>query len=192
MQGQTNKVFHWCLPSQISCFQNKTSLKCGGKFNLILITCSLKLKSSNVCVLIDSIFVIGGKLLFSTNSDNFVCSFFLSVIILIGVKSSGHFFVLSFTLSILHRVFLTLFADTTLCRYPNVPTYCCTDALMYRHTNAPTLHCFYNIYVKQLMGPWCYISCFRKIENLLTYSQRKYLLNLMCWSEQRHSSEAKQ
>jgi hypothetical protein len=46
----------------------------GGKFNLT--TCSLKLKSSIVGVLIDSIFVIGGKLLFSTNSDNFVCSFF--------------------------------------------------------------------------------------------------------------------
>ena len=117
---------------------------------------------------------------------------FLSVIILIGVKSSGHFFVLLFTLSILHGVFLTLFADTTLCRYPNAPTYCCPDALMCRHTNAPTLHCFNKIYVKQLMGPWSYLSCFRKIESLLTYSQRTCLLNRICWWEQRHSSEAKQ
>jgi len=138
-------------------FLEQKTLKCGGKFNLILITCSLKLKSSNVCVLIDSIFVIGGKLLFSTDSDNFACSFFNNLVSPPYFSASHHsywcqiicsLFVLSFTLSILHGVFLNLFADTTLCRYPNAPTYCCPDALMCRHTNAPTLHCFNKIYVK--------------------------------------------
>jgi hypothetical protein len=92
---------------------------------------------------------------------------FLSVIILIGIKASGHFFVLLFTLSILHGVFLTLYADTTSCWYPNAPTYCCPDSLMCRHTNAPTLHCFNKIYVKLLIGPWIYIPCLRKIESML-------------------------
>jgi hypothetical protein len=53
----------------------KNWLKCREKINLILTTCSLKLKSSNVCVLIDSIFTMGGKLLFSTDSDIYFFSF---------------------------------------------------------------------------------------------------------------------
>jgi len=47
-----------------------------GKINLILTTGSLKLKSFNACVLIDSIFAMGGKLLFSTDSDIYFLSFF--------------------------------------------------------------------------------------------------------------------
>jgi hypothetical protein len=50
--------------------------KMWGKSNLILATGSLKLKSSNACVLIDSIFTMGGKLLFSTDSDIYFLSFF--------------------------------------------------------------------------------------------------------------------
>ena len=58
--------------------------------NSIFTTCSLKLKSSNVGVLIDSIFVIGGKLLFSTDSDNFFCSFFNNLLSLPYFSISHH------------------------------------------------------------------------------------------------------
>jgi hypothetical protein len=46
------------------------------KINLILTTGYLKLKSFNACVLIDSIFAMGGKLLFSTESDMYFFSFY--------------------------------------------------------------------------------------------------------------------
>jgi hypothetical protein len=46
------------------------------KINLILKTGYLKLTSSNACVLIDSIFAMGGKLLFSTESDMYFFSFY--------------------------------------------------------------------------------------------------------------------
>jgi hypothetical protein len=100
----------------------KKSLKCREKNNLILTTDSLKLNSSNVCVLIDSIFAMGGKLLFSTDSDIYFFSFLVVcyfhhivtiVVVLIGINSFRYLFVLSFTLSIPHRVFLTLYTDTT-------------------------------------------------------------------------------
>jgi len=119
------------------------SLKCGGKINLILTTGSLKLKSSNVCVLIDSIFAVGGNLLFSTDSHIYFFSFLvicylhhivtIVVVILIGINSSRHLFVLSFALSILHGAFLTLYTDTTLCRYPK-----CCDITLPRHPTVPT------------------------------------------------------
>jgi hypothetical protein len=51
-------------------------LNVGKKSNKFNTTCSLKLKSSNVCVLIDSIFAMGGKLLFSTDSDIYFFSFY--------------------------------------------------------------------------------------------------------------------
>jgi hypothetical protein len=100
----------------------KKSLKYREKINLILTTDSLKLNSSNVCVLIDSIFAMGGKPLFSTDSDIYFFSFLVIcslhhigtiVVVLIGVNSFRHLFVLSFTLSIPHVVFLTLYTDTT-------------------------------------------------------------------------------
>jgi hypothetical protein len=47
-----------------------------GKINLILKTGYLKLTSSNACVLIDSIFAMGGKPLFSTESDMYFFSFY--------------------------------------------------------------------------------------------------------------------
>ena len=52
-----------------------TYLKYREKISLILTTGSLKLKSSNACVLIDSIFAMVGKLLYSTNSDIYFFSF---------------------------------------------------------------------------------------------------------------------
>ena len=58
----------------------KKTLKCRGKNNLILCTFSLKENSSNVCVLIDSIFAMGGKLLFSTDSDIYFFSCFGSLL----------------------------------------------------------------------------------------------------------------
>jgi len=90
------------------------------------------------CVLIDSILFIISKLFV-------ICYFhhiFLSVDIRIGINSSRQFFVLSFRLNRLHVVFLILYTDSTLCRYPDAPTYCCRNIPMCRHTNAPTLHCF--------------------------------------------------
>jgi hypothetical protein len=93
-----------------------------GKINLIITTSSLKLKSSNACVLIDSIFTMSGRLMFSTDSDIYFLSFLVIcylhhivtiVVVLIGINSFRHLFVLSFTLSIPHGVFHTLYADTT-------------------------------------------------------------------------------
>ena len=121
-----------------------------GKINLILTTGSLKLKSSNACVLIDSIFTMGGKLLFSTDSDIYFFSFLVIcylhhivtiVVVLIGINSFRHLFVLSFTLSTPHGVFPTLYADTTvllsrMIRY-NVASHCsahkCSDISLFQN-----------------------------------------------------------
>ena len=93
-----------------------------GKINLNLTASSLKLKSSNVCALIESIFAMGGKLLSSTDSDIYFFSFLVIcylhhivtiVVVLIGINSFRHLFVLSFTLSIPHGVFLVVYTDTT-------------------------------------------------------------------------------
>jgi len=124
-----------CLPSQISCFEYKILLNVGKEINLILATCSLKLKSSNAYVLIYIIFTMGGKLLFSTNSDIYYFSFLVIcflhhiatiVVVIIGINSFRHRFVLSFILSIPHGMFLTLYTDTTvllsrMIRYSVVP-----------------------------------------------------------------------
>ena len=74
-----------------------------GKITLILTTGSLKLKSSNVCVLIDSIFAVGGKRLFSTDSDIYFFSFLVIyylhhivtiVVVRFGINSFRHLFLL--------------------------------------------------------------------------------------------------
>jgi membrane protein YdbS with pleckstrin-like domain len=70
------------------------------------------------CVLIDSIFTMSGRLMFSTDSDIYFLSFLVicylhHIVTIIGINSFRHLFVLSFTLSIPHGVFHTLYADTT-------------------------------------------------------------------------------
>ena len=125
------------------------SLKCR-KQSLIPAESSQKLKSSK-CLCFDWQYIRGKYLtvaLFSFFVIWYLRHILLSVDLCIGINSSRHFFVLSFRLNRHNVVFFILYSDTTLCRYPNAPIYCCRNIPMCRHTNAPTLHCFNKIYVK--------------------------------------------
>jgi hypothetical protein len=138
--------------------------------------------------LIYIIFTMGGKLLFSTNSDIYYFSFLVIcflhhiatiVVVLIGINSFRHRFVLSFILSIPHGMFLTLYTDTTvllsrMIRYSVVP-----------HTNAHTFQCFKTMW-NSYNGRAVIYHLSDKIESQWAYSSRIYLLNFICWSEQSH------
>ena len=143
--GQTNIFYAGVYRHKYLVLGRDKSLKCR-KQSLIPAESSQKLKSSKCLCLIDSIFVVNfWQWLFPPFVIWHLHHTLLSVDLRIGNYSSRHFFVLSFRLNV---VFFILYSDTTLCRYPTAPTYCCRNIPMCRHTNAPTLHCFNKIYVK--------------------------------------------
>ena len=136
-------------------FLRNKSLKFREKININLTTASLKLKSSNVCALIDSIFAMGGKLLFSTDSD--IYFFFIGNLLspsycyrsrrsywyqLISSSLCSFIYIKHTPWSVSHRLYRHhIVLLSTMIRYNVAPALC-------RHTNAPTFQCFKTIDVK--------------------------------------------